>query len=88
MNQAPRNRGAFRKTTFYATNRRVALGEQVLNLLALNTPESACEDREVTRRRRTIESARQAYAHLSALGLTPILDSLDVQALEKEGFHE
>lgn len=85
MNKAPHNRGASEKVSFFSTRNKVTSSQQIINFIALNTPESDFEDKEISQRRREIESAELAYAHLSHLGLSPIFDPLDAHALRTRG---
>ncbi len=85
MNKAPHNRGASGKTTYYSTSKKVSLREEIINFLALNTPESPLEEKAVTKRRREIVSAEMALAHLTHEGLAPIFSPLDFQALQTRG---
>lgn len=85
MNKAPHNRGASEKVTLFSTRNKVTSSQQIINFIALNTSESDFEDKEISQRRREIESAELAYAHLTRLGLCPIFEPLDAEALQKRG---
>jgi hypothetical protein len=85
MKQAPQNRGASEKVTFFSGKNKVTISAQIINSLALNTSECDFEDRKISKRRREIEIAEAVRAHLNRLGLSPIFSSLDFEALRKRG---